>query len=110
MLIRFSGLMTPTPRSRSTDNLEKFSPSFTRKNTYDSSPLSRRLTGDSIVSQESSDGSLAAESCYDHSPGSTLSKGISPDGSKAGIITLWLYMFSVYFQFYFCFCAILALF
>lgn len=77
--------MTPTPRSRSIDNLEKFSPSFLRKNTIESaSPLTRRLTGDSIISQDSSDGSLAAESSYDHSPGSTLSKGLSPDGSRTG--------------------------
>lgn len=81
--------MTPTPRSRSIDNLEKFSPSLLRKINCDSvSPLTRRLTGDSIISQESSDGSLAAESSFDHSPGSTLSKGISPDGSKAGKFVL----------------------
>ncbi|XP_060521026.1 F-actin-uncapping protein LRRC16A isoform X2 [Cylas formicarius] len=67
------GLMTPTPRSRSIDNLEKFSPSSLRKNTGDS-PLSRRLTGESLLSQESSDGSLAAETSFDHSPSSTLSK------------------------------------
>lgn len=75
------GLMTPTPRSRSIDNLEKYSPSSLRKNTGDS-PLSRRLTGDSLISHESSEGSLATESTFDHSPGSTLSKTISPDSFK----------------------------
>ncbi|XP_057660068.1 F-actin-uncapping protein LRRC16A isoform X1 [Diorhabda carinulata] len=77
------GLMTPTPRSRSIDNLEKCSPSSLRRNNdITSSPLTRRLTGDSIVSRDSSDGSIAAESSFDHSPGSTLSKGMSSDGSK----------------------------
>ncbi|KAF7282259.1 hypothetical protein GWI33_002980, partial [Rhynchophorus ferrugineus] len=75
------GLMTPTPRSRSTDNLEKCSPSMMRKNAGDS-PLSRRLTGDSLLSQESSEGSLATESTFDHSPSSTLSKRVSPDSFK----------------------------
>ncbi|XP_019870285.2 F-actin-uncapping protein LRRC16A isoform X1 [Aethina tumida] len=75
------GVMTPTPRSRSIDNLDKCSPSFGRKSTCESSPLTRRLTGESLLSQESSDGSLAAEASLDNSPGSTLSK-ISPDGSK----------------------------
>lgn len=56
------GLMTPTPRSRSTDNLEKFSPSFIRKAGSDcASPLSRRFTGESLVSHESSDGSISGE-------------------------------------------------
>lgn len=54
--------MTPTPRSRSTDNLEKFSPSFVRKTGSDcASPLSRRFTGESLVSHESSDGSISGE-------------------------------------------------
>uniref|UniRef100_A0AAR5PNY8 CARMIL pleckstrin homology domain-containing protein n=1 Tax=Dendroctonus ponderosae TaxID=77166 RepID=A0AAR5PNY8_DENPD len=75
------GLMTPTPRSRSTDNLEKFSPNALRKNTGES-PLSRRMTGDSLMSQQSSEGSLATESTFDHSPGSTLSKGLSPDSFR----------------------------
>nr|XP_023024105.1 F-actin-uncapping protein LRRC16A isoform X1 [Leptinotarsa decemlineata] len=75
------GLMTPTPRSRSIDNLEKFSPSFLRKSTGDSaSPLSRRFTGESIKSQESSNGSLATESSFNQSPASTLSKRVSPNG------------------------------
>ncbi|KYB28827.1 Leucine-rich repeat-containing protein 16A-like Protein [Tribolium castaneum] len=55
------GLMTPTPRSRSTDNLEKFSPGFGRKNTDSASPLSRRFTGESLMSHDSSDGSIAGE-------------------------------------------------
>ncbi|RZB38608.1 hypothetical protein BDFB_010021 [Asbolus verrucosus] len=56
------GLMTPTPRSRSTDNLEKFSPSFGRKGANDcASPLSRRFTGESLMSHESSEGSIAGE-------------------------------------------------
>ncbi|XP_066256338.1 F-actin-uncapping protein LRRC16A isoform X2 [Euwallacea similis] len=73
------GLMTPTPRSRSSDNLEKGSPTSMRKIAGGGdSPLSRRLTGDSLASQQSSDGSLATESAFDHSPGSTLSKTVSP--------------------------------
>ncbi|KAG5893782.1 hypothetical protein JTB14_005447 [Gonioctena quinquepunctata] len=77
------GLMNPAPRSRSIDNFEKCSPSFMRKSTGDSaSPLTRRLTGDSIISQESSNGSLATESSFNHSPRGTLSKAVSPDGSK----------------------------
>ncbi|CAG9763282.1 unnamed protein product [Ceutorhynchus assimilis] len=80
------GLMTPTPRSRSIDNLEKCSPTLHRKNTGDS-PLSRRLTGDSLVSQQSSEGSLATESTFDHSPSSTLSKGVSPDSLKEDSIS-----------------------
>jgi hypothetical protein len=56
------GLMTPTPRSRSTDNLEKFSPSFGRRHANDcASPLTRRFTGESVTSHESSDGSIAGE-------------------------------------------------
>lgn len=79
------GLMTtPTPRSRSSDNLEKCSPSFARKTDL-ASPLTRRLTGDSIMSQESSDGSLAAEGNFDHSPGSTLTKNITSETSKKGL-------------------------
>lgn len=39
------GLMTPTPRSRSSDNLEKSSPTLARKTGGGESPLSRRLTG-----------------------------------------------------------------
>uniref|UniRef100_A0AAR5PNY7 CARMIL pleckstrin homology domain-containing protein n=1 Tax=Dendroctonus ponderosae TaxID=77166 RepID=A0AAR5PNY7_DENPD len=80
------GLMTPTPRSRSTDNLEKFSPNALRKNTGES-PLSRRMTGDSLMSQQSSEGSLATESTFDHSPGSTLSKGLSPDSFRDSLDT-----------------------
>ncbi|CAH1101078.1 unnamed protein product [Psylliodes chrysocephalus] len=76
------GLMTPTPRSRSSDNLEKFSPSSLRKANDSASPLTRRLTGDSIVSRDSSDGSIATECSFDQSPGSTLSKGVSSDISK----------------------------
>lgn len=89
------GLMTPTPRSRSSDNLEKSSPTLARKIGGGESPLSRRLTGtnqqfflstfshtcclgDSLVSQQSSNGSLATESTFDHSLSSTL----SPDGFK----------------------------
>lgn len=44
------------------------------------------LTGDSLVSQQSSEGSLATESTFDHSPGSTLSKGVSPDSFKGKVI------------------------
>lgn len=85
-----SGLLNPTPRSRSSDNLEKYSPLTARKSSSDvSSPLARRLTGDSLLSRESSDGSIAAETHIplDHSssPSSTLSKGMSPDSSKAGL-------------------------
>ncbi|KAB0792496.1 hypothetical protein PPYR_14455 [Photinus pyralis] len=80
------GLLNPTPRSRSSDNLEKYSPLLTRKSNSDvSSPLARRLTGDSLLSRESSDGSIAAEMHIplDHSsPSGTLSKGVSPDSSK----------------------------
>lgn len=79
------GLMTPTPRSRSSDNLEKCSPSLQRKAGDLASPLSRRLTGDSIMSHESSDGSLTAESNFDHSPGSTLTKNSTLDSSKKGL-------------------------
>ncbi|KAK4872636.1 hypothetical protein RN001_014665 [Aquatica leii] len=72
------GLLNPTPRSRSSDNLEKYSPLAARKSNSDvSSPLARRLTGDSLISRESSDGSIAAETHIplDHSsPSSTLSK------------------------------------
>lgn len=97
MLHYFSilGLSTPTPRSRSSDNLQKYSPVSSRKGNSEasSSPLTRRLTGDSLVSRESSSGSITAETSipFDHSsPSSTLSKsGVSPDGSKdGGIISL----------------------
>ncbi|KAL1518277.1 hypothetical protein ABEB36_001921 [Hypothenemus hampei] len=74
------GLMSATPRSRSIDNLEKCSPTGSKRNIGDS-PLSRRLTGDSLMSQQSSEGSLATESTFDHSPSSSLSKTVSPVGS-----------------------------
>lgn len=84
------GLSTPAPRSRSSDNLQKYSPASLRKGASEasSSPLARRMTGDSLVSRESSSGSIAAETNipFDQfsSPSSTLSKGTSPDGSKDG--------------------------
>ncbi|CAG9816136.1 unnamed protein product [Phaedon cochleariae] len=77
------GLMTPTPRSRSSDNLEKFSPSFLRKAAVDStvSPLTRRLTGDSVASRDSTD-SLTVGSGGDGSPGGSLGKVVATDGTK----------------------------
>lgn len=55
-----------------------------------SSPLTRRLTGDSLMSRESSSGSIAAETNIpldpSSSPCSTLSKTVSPvNGSKIGM-------------------------
>lgn len=84
----FTGVLYPTPRSRSIDNLEKYSPTFTRKATSDTaSPLTRRLTGDSLMSQGSSDGSIATETNIpvEHSSStSSIAKGFSTDGSKNG--------------------------
>ncbi|XP_050312347.1 F-actin-uncapping protein LRRC16A isoform X3 [Anthonomus grandis grandis] len=73
----FRSLATPTPRSRSIDNLEKCSPGLARK-TAAESPLGRRMTGDSLVSQQSSEGSLTTESTYDHSPSSLKEEATDP--------------------------------
>lgn len=47
-----SGLLEPTPRSRSSDNLEKYSPLIGRRSQGDSpltaSPLARRVPGQEI--------------------------------------------------------------
>lgn len=75
------------PRSRSSDNLQRYSPALARKDNSECSPLARRLTGDSLLSRESSDGSIAADSNIPldrTSPGSTLSNKVSPDTSKSG--------------------------
>lgn len=86
----FLGLINP-PRSRSSDNLQKYSPAAMRKGNSEStsSPLTRRLTGDSLMSRESSSGSIAAETNIPldpSSPCSTLSKTVSPiNGSKSGM-------------------------
>lgn len=48
--------MNPTTRSRSSDNLEKYSPSSTQKVGGDgSSAVTRRLTGDGLISHDSDD-------------------------------------------------------
>lgn len=78
--------MTPTPRSRSSDNLERYSPLGSRKCSLDvSSPTP--TNDDSRISRESSEGSIAAEthiSLNSSSPSSVFSKGISPDSNKIG--------------------------
>nr|XP_022912883.1 F-actin-uncapping protein LRRC16A isoform X2 [Onthophagus taurus] len=84
----FRGVLTPTPRSRSTDNLEKYSPTPSKKSFSqdNASPLTRRLTGDSLLSQGSSDGSIATEMNIpvDHSSSSSsITKGLSTDGLKS---------------------------
>lgn len=59
---QLKGLLTPTPRSRSSDNLEKQSPTVARKATSETaSPLTRRPTGDSLLSTGSSEGELGDE-------------------------------------------------
>lgn len=86
-------LLEPAPRSRSSDNLEKFSPLVGRRSQGDSpltaSPLARRNTTDSAQINERSKGeAFAKETCNsadasDDSKRSTLTNvsGMSPRGS-----------------------------
>lgn len=87
-------LLEPAPRSRSSDNLEKFSPLVGRRSQGDSpltaSPLARRNTTDSAQAHERSKGeAFAKETCNsandtsDDSKRSTLTNvsGMSPRGS-----------------------------
>lgn len=90
-------LLEPAPRSRSSDNLEKFSPLVGRRSQGDSpltaSPLARRNTTDSAQTHERSKGEATAkETCYsgvandasDDSKRSTLTNvsSMSPRGSR----------------------------
>lgn len=69
--------MNPAPRSRSSDNLEKYSPASSRKDSGDmGSPLTRRLTGDSLFSKGKSDNSFPETLEQPTSLTDTLSKGI----------------------------------
>jgi len=89
-------LLEPAPRSRSSDNLEKFSPLIGRRSQGDSpltaSPLARRNTTDSAQAHERSKGeafaketcnSVTANDASDDSRRSTLTNvsGMSPRGS-----------------------------
>lgn len=87
-------LLEPAPRSRSSDNLEKFSPLVGRRSQGDSpltaSPLARRNTTDSAQTHERSKGeaftketSAAANDAGDDSRRSTLTNlsSMSPRGS-----------------------------
>lgn len=89
-------LLEPAPRSRSSDNLEKFSPLVGRRSQGDSpltaSPLARRNTTDSAQAHERSKGeAFAKETCNsavtndtsDDSKRSALTNvsGMSPHGS-----------------------------
>lgn len=87
-------LLEPAPRSRSSDNLEKFSPLVGRRSQGDSpltaSPLARRNTTDNAQINERSKGeAFAKETCNtandssDDSKRSTLTNvsGMSPRGS-----------------------------
>lgn len=71
------GLMNPTPRSRSSDNLEKYSPSSSRKASGDASPLTRRLTGDGLIPKDKT----ASSGTMDSSSSSTLSN--KPDDAES---------------------------
>lgn len=70
----YIGLMNPATRSRSSDNLEKYSPSSARKACGDASPVTRRLTGDGLVTRDDNDKN-SHRSMDDASPSNTLSKG-----------------------------------
>lgn len=87
-------LLEPAPRSRSSDNLEKFSPLVGRRSQGDSpltaSPLARRNTTDSAHERSKGEAfaketynSAAANDASDDSKRSTLTNvsGISPHGS-----------------------------
>ncbi|XP_029177752.1 F-actin-uncapping protein LRRC16A isoform X4 [Nylanderia fulva] len=79
-------LLEPAPRSRSSDNLEKFSPLVGRRSQGDSpltaSPLARRNTTDSAQMHERSK-SEGKETCSNINPNDTgeESSGMSPRGS-----------------------------
>lgn len=96
------GLMNPpTPRSRSSDNLEKYSPINARKTATGGenvSPLTRRFTGDGLVSKVN-DASLggveSGASSEASSLSNTLTKSVSGGSSKGG-------MFYLDFIFYCC--------
>lgn len=60
------GLLEPTPRSRSSDNLEKYSPLIGRRSQGDSpltaSPLAKRVTDESpLISRENSNSSICQD-------------------------------------------------
>ncbi|XP_017768426.1 PREDICTED: F-actin-uncapping protein LRRC16A isoform X2 [Nicrophorus vespilloides] len=73
---QLKGLMIPAPRSRSTDNLEKYSPAAARR-VDTASPLTRRATGDSLLSQESIDTDV------DVSPCGSITRTITTDDGKS---------------------------
>lgn len=98
------GLMNPAPRSRSSDNLEKYSPLNARKAGGDNaSPLTRRFTGDGLVSKEN-DASLggmeSGASSGASSLSNTLTKSVSGGSSKAGTT----FIIPVNNEEYFCLC------
>lgn len=66
--------MNPATRSRSSDNLEKYSPSSMRKACGDASPVTRRLTNDGLVTQDNNN-KISHCSIDDASPSNTLGKG-----------------------------------
>lgn len=78
--------MNPAPRSRSSDNLEKYSPINSRK-TETASPLTRRFTGDGLVTKENdaSPGIDSGASSEASSLSNTLTKSASGSSSKAGL-------------------------
>lgn len=70
----YSGLMNSATRSRSSDNLGKYSPSNTRKACGDASPITHRLTDDGLAMQDNNEKNSHC-SIEEASPSNTLGKG-----------------------------------
>lgn len=87
------GLMNPAPRSRSSDNLEKYSPINARKvGGENASPLTRRFTGDGLVSKESDGGIESGASSEASSLSNTLTKSVSGGSSKGGMFLFVIFL------------------